>query len=493
VATQSIGDSPLSASVTPKRGGTLHVGAVTEIGTLDPQQAALMAERRIYCNVYETLIGVDEQLQLTPRLATGWRWVDDRTLVLQLQEGVTFQDGTAFDAEAVEYNVARYQAPESLRRAEMVSIDRAEALGRHEVALHLCHPDCTVPAQLTEEVGTMLSPAAIEAGTDVGSSPVGAGTGPFEFVEWSRGDRLTLRSRRGYWRGGEDGDPLPYLGEIVFRVAPDFKTMTEWLLGGDIDFATEFLHRDVPRVQADPALAYRTRAGSNFFGVVFNVAAPPFSDPARRIAVAMSLDRAASVQNVFSGLGVVANGPLSPGSWAHDPTLRVFDRPDLEGAAEMTDGFEFTLKCYDTEDAWTSATTIQQRMAKIGITVAIEQCEGRKLNEELSENRFEAALSGFAGGVDPDSLLYPVFHTKGSTNYGRYSNAQVDQLLDRARMIPEQSKRKRLYAHAQRIIVSEAPWAFVKHLLADEVSSARVHNCPLMPDKVTHFAAVWKD
>jgi len=94
--------------------------------------------------------------------------------------------------------------------------------------------------------------------------------------------------------------------------------------------------------------------------------------------------------------------------------------------------------------------------------------------------------------IDPDGNTYGWFHTGGGFNDGQYSNAQVDTLLEQARVETDQNKRKSLYDQAQKILVEDVAYVFIEHGPAQEITSAKVHNFPLIADSIDRFAEVWK-
>src|SRR5215469_5790307 len=184
------GTTSTSSNGTPKMGGTLRVAQETEINTLDPNTSGLLVEREIYYNMYDSLLGIDAKLNFVPDLATSWKYTDPQTLVLTLREGVKFQDGTDFNADAVQFNLQRYMTstdPAAARKSDLASVQSVEVTDPNTVTLHLKKPDATLLAALVDRAGMMLSPTAIKTlGPKLATSPTGAGTGPFEFVEWQR-------------------------------------------------------------------------------------------------------------------------------------------------------------------------------------------------------------------------------------------------------------------------------------------------------------------
>src|SRR5262249_17534594 len=179
----------------PKTGGTLKVAQETEIVTLDPNTSGLVVEREIYYNMYDSLLGIDAKLNFVPELATSWKFTDDKTLVLTLRKDVKFQDGTPFDADAVKFNLDRYATstdPAAARKSDLASVQSVEVQDPSTAVLHLKRADATLLAAMVDRAGMMLSPTAVkQLGTKVAQTPTGAGSGPFEFVEWKRDDHLT--------------------------------------------------------------------------------------------------------------------------------------------------------------------------------------------------------------------------------------------------------------------------------------------------------------
>jgi peptide/nickel transport system substrate-binding protein len=489
------GGTATTTSGTPKTGGTLKVAQETEINTLDPGASGLQVEREIYYNLYDSLLGVDPKLNFVPELATAWKYTDPMTLVFTLRQGVKFHDGTDFNADAVKFNIDRYMtASDSARKSDLASVQSVEVQSPYTAVFHLKRADGTLLATLVDRAGMMLSPSAVkQAGGQLGVNPVGAGSGPFEFVEWRRDDHLSLKRNANYWRKDKAGRQLPYLDGLTYRPMTDLNAILAALKTGDVDQARTISFKDVDAVKADSTLAYREIPGLNYFGFELNHSVPPFNDPAKAKAVALAIDRAQILKNVVFNIGVVAHGPISPTSWAFDPTEKIYDKPDVARAKTTATGFSFTLKTATTQDAVQTGQLIQAQLAKAGITVNLLPEDFGKLTLETRvQHQFEAALSGWSGRIDPDGNLYAQFHTGGSFNDGLYSSKQVDDLLEQARATTDQGKRKQLYAQAQEILVGDAAYVFTYHANVQQISSQKEQNFVVFPDGMNRFAEVWK-
>src|SRR2546428_9684530 len=185
----------------PKKGGTLRVGFYIEAATMDPHLSGSKIDRQIYHNIYEPLVTLDVKLGIRPGLAESWQQPDPRTLVFKLRRGVKFHDGTDFTAEAAKFNFVRMKTEtKSVRKGEVASIDSVDVVDSHTIKINLKRPDAALLATLTDRAGMMVSPKVVqERGGELQRNAKGAGTGPFEFVEWVKDAHLVIKRNDGYW------------------------------------------------------------------------------------------------------------------------------------------------------------------------------------------------------------------------------------------------------------------------------------------------------
>jgi len=491
-ACASGGGGTTSGAGTPKAGGTLKIALESELRTLDPLKSSQRVERQVYYNMYDSLVTIDASLKIKPGLATSWQYSDPTTLQFTLRQGVKFHDGTDFNADAVKFNIDRIlNAAASPRKSELASVTSVEVKDPSTVIFHLKKPDAALLAQLVDRAGMILSPAAIaKGGADFALKPIGAGTGPFAFVEWKRDDHLTLKKNPSYWVSGR-----PYLDELIYRPITDSSSALAALRTGDIDVAgtNAIADKDVASIKSDSSLIYKDAAGLSFGGFEVNSGGSSvFTDKAKREAVALALDRAQIVKNVFFDVHVLSRGPIPPTSWAYDSSEQIYAKPDLAKAKSMASGFSFGLKTPNTPGSIQEATLIKDQLSKADITVNIQVEEFGQVLNDAEAHKFDAALVGWSGRIDPDGNMFGWFHTGGGFNDGQYSNSQVDTLLEQARTETDQSKRKSLYDQAQQMLVQDVAYVFIEHGPAQEITSAKVHNFPLIADSIDRFAEVWK-
>jgi peptide/nickel transport system substrate-binding protein len=219
---------------TPQKGGTATIALESELRTLDPLDSSLLVEREVYYNVYDSLFTIDPSLKIKPGLVKSWDVSDPQNYKFTLQDGVKYQDGTPFNGASVKANIERYKtAANSRRKSDLASVKSVEVTDDTHVIFHLAKPDATLLATLVDRAGMMLSMDAVaKGGQNFSLAPAGAGSGPFEFVEWKRNDHLTLKRNASYWKSGQ-----PYLDGLTYRAIPDVNAILSALKTGDIDIA----------------------------------------------------------------------------------------------------------------------------------------------------------------------------------------------------------------------------------------------------------------
>jgi peptide/nickel transport system substrate-binding protein len=476
-------------SNTPKVGGTATIALENELRTLDPLDSSLLVEREMYYNVYDSLFTIDPTLKISAGLVKTWDVTDPQNLKFTLQSGVKYQDGTAFNGKSVKDNIERYKtASNSKRKSDLKSVTSVEVVDDTHVIFHLSKPDATLLAQLVDRAGMMLSMDAVKkGGQDFSLAPVGAGSGPFQFVEWKRNDHLTLKKNTTYWKPG-----LPYLDGVTYKAIPDVNAIVSALRTGDIDIARRIAEKDIGSFKSDSNYIYKDVPALGFNGFELNTSAPPFNDPAKRKAVALATDRYQILKNVFFNVGVVGYGPIPPSSWAFDPSEKIYDKADPTAAKAAATGFSFTLKATSDPVQQQFATLLQSQLAAAGITMQIQTQEFAAYQQECQQHKFQACAVGWSGRIDPDGNMYAWWHTGGDFNDSVYSNAQVDAWLEDARVNPDVTKRKLDYANAQKQIVADAPYVFTFFGVSAQISNTKIHNLTLYPDLMIRMADVWK-
>lgn len=501
--------APTSARTPP---GVLIVGQIAEPQSLDPQQATAANDFRITTNVLEGLVRYRSgTLELEPALATGWEISDDGlTYRFELREGVTFHDGTPFDARSVKFTFDRmldedhpfHDTGTFPLDFQFSQVEETLVIDPGTVEFTLSEPYAPFLANLALPVGAIVSPAAVEAaGEEFGRRPVG--TGPFRFEEWTANQRVVLSANPDYWGGA------PALRTVVFRPVSDPTTRVAEMLSGGIDVMVETPPDNVVLFRDNPDFTLHEAVGPHEWFLILNTREGPFSDRRVRQAVNLAVDKRTLVEDVLQGTATIAAGPIPPAfewaaapdvePWPHDPerARALLQEAGAEGAALrflVTEGGSGML------DPVPMATAIQADLRAVGLNVTIETYEWNaylaRVNAGL-EGRGDMAQMAWMTN-DPDTLPSLTLHSnalpeEGGFNSGYYSNPELDALLDRARAVTDEGERGALYREVQALVHEEAPWLFAAHWRQNAVTAESVSGFVLQPDFTLQLRSVEKN
>lgn len=432
--------------------GTLTIALRQDPDVLDPTLGSAYVSRIVYASMCDKLIDIDAQLGFVPQLATAWVYEDPTHLVLTLRGGVRFQDGEPFDAAAVQYKITRDQTMKgSMRVGEVNAIASSEIVDSLHIRLVLKAPSTPLLSMLADRAGIMVSPKAAEAaGTNFGAHPVCAG--PYAFESRVAQDSIVLRRDPDYWNAA-----AYHFDHVVFRPMPNAAVRLANLQAGSVDLVEQILPSDAPAVRQDGRLALLAGDGLAYTGINLNLANGPAAataigqDVRVRMAFEASLDRAAINQVVYEGLfnpTLQANPPTSP-FYLTDlaPVGRDLDHAKaLLREAGVALPIAVTLTVPNEPDQVQVAEVIQSMAADAGFAVTLRRMEFASALQAGYAGDFQAFLIGWSGRVDPDGNTWQLLHSGGAFNYGHWSNADADALLDQARTATGQAERRALYA-----------------------------------------------
>jgi peptide/nickel transport system substrate-binding protein len=480
----------------PKRGGTLRVTTSGDWRTLDPPVYASIPDRQVLYSIYNPLVAMDENLTIVPELARSWQVSPDGlTWTFSLAKGVKFHDGTPFNAQAVKFNLDRLLDPNtaSRLRQEVLEIKEVQVVDDSTVKIIVAAPFTPLLAWLTDAVGMISSPTAIQKwGKEYGDHPVG--TGPFEFVEQVKGDHITLRKFKDYWEPG-----LPYLDEVVFRPIPDPSTKLAGLRSGALDVVDEIPSRDVAGLRQAGEFKLGTMEGTRWRVVHLNLTKPPLDNVAIRQALSLAVDRDAIVRAVYFGNAGPLYGPISPIYKAiYDPTVADFGyKRDLAKAKQklaeggQPNGFKITLEIAATPEVTRMAELIKAQWAEIGVNTEIATFDSNTVPERARAGTFESSLLSWTPRPDPDGTLRRNFYSTSPLNYSRYKSTKVDELLDLTRRLQPGAERTQAFRDFQRQVVQDAPWVFLVSENQALAMAKPVEGLPPIPDTLLRPKTVW--
>lgn len=451
-----------SESAGSNKNDTLVVVRQSDITSLDPHFFTDIPTASIMNNkIYESLVTQDQDMNIQPLLATEWKQLDDLTWEFTLREGVTFHDGTAFDAEAVIKTFQRVMDPElaSPQAKNFAMIKEVTAVDDHTVRFALNYPFAPLLSVLATTAASILNPKVIEQyGKDLPKHIVG--TGPFLLESRTPGDQFVLVKNGKYW------GTQPKVNKVVFKIVPEDTTRTAMVETGEAQIAEPLPVTELERVQASSTMSmYRSEAlGVDFIG--FNTQKKPFDDPRVRQAVSYALNKESFLSGVYNNIGKVSNVPTSPKVFGYAPDVKgypydVNKAKALLAEAGYATGFKTTI--------WTSelnkerinlAEVIQSQLKGVGIDLQIVVMENGAFFDAINKGQHEMVINHWGNATgDADYNQFNLFHTDSfgaSGNRFFYSNPAVDKLIEEGRKENDPAKRKEIYAKTQQMEIDDA-------------------------------------
>ncbi|EJL85103.1 ABC-type dipeptide transport system, periplasmic component [Herbaspirillum sp. CF444] len=460
---QLIATGLLTATSFAASAATINISLDDDPGKLDPTQSSMIAERMVYQSIFDKLVDLDENGKIVPMLAQRWTISDDqKTYTLYLQKGVKFQDGTPFNAKAVEFNLLRGQEKSSLRRNELKYIKQITVVDDTTVKLELSTPFAPFMSILTDRAGMMSSPDAVKKfGDDYVNNPVG--TGPFIYKGRLKGATITLEKNPHYWQAG-----LPKADGVTYKIMSDVNVAFNNLRSGQVDVTNRFPYKEITNIEAGAKYAVINKPSLGFRGFYLNTSKPPFDKKEVREAVDILIDRNAIAKVVYNGAVAASHSPFSKAQFSHGeadapPKVDVARAKALLKAAGKEAGFSFKLTLPTTPYESQVGQMIQGMLRPAGITVTLEKAELATQIESGKAGTYEAIFVGWSGRPDPDQNIYDFVVTNGSLNYSKYGTKEVDDLLQQARLEGSEAKRKAFYDQAMQILVKDVPYIYLNH------------------------------
>jgi peptide/nickel transport system substrate-binding protein len=437
----------------------LRIGLAEDPDIMDPTLARTFVGRIVFASLCDKLFDIDARLNIIPQLATGYEWADPKTLVIKLRAGVTFHDGEKMDAEAVKYSLERHLSMQgSFRRSEINSMESVEVVDPLTVRVVLKEPFAPFVAQLTDRAGMIVSPKAAQAaGANFGNRPICAG--PFRFVERIAQDRIVVEKFDAYWDAANI-----HLARITFQPIPDGTVRLANLQAGALDMIERVDSNDVAAIRRNSALKLTTVASLGYTGITINVgngpqANTPLGRDARlREAFDLAIDREALNQVVNNGLFTITAQAVPPASPFYVQSIAAPARNLERAKALLREAgaalpVPVTMTIPNSPINRQTGEVIQAMAREAGFDVKLSAMEFASSLQAAARGEFETYLIGWSGRTDPDGNLWPFAHSKGAQNDGRYADAEVDRLLDAARVENDVAKRRALYEAMDRIIL----------------------------------------
>ncbi len=457
----------------------LRLAPEAGLSGLDPQSGKAIIDIIVASQIYDTLAGQDSAGRRIPALATGWKSVDPTTWELTLRKGVTFHDGTPFDAAAVKFNIDRAVDPTRAGRSMLFQpyIEGAEVVDNYTVSIKTRGQIPYLPYILGYGFLGIVSPkAASGTGVDLARNPVG--TGPFKFTKWVEREYVEMVANDGYW-GGQ-----PKIAGITWKLIPSESARVLALQSGEVDAIANPLSELIPQLVNTGRFRLIKSEANAVVGIWLNPEVKALSDVRVRRAIHHAINQQAILENIIRGVARPAYQILGPsvfgmfaeaqipkgGFYPYDPNkskqlLAEAGWKDSDGDGLVHQGGQKLTVTVQTPDGRylkdrqiAEATTAYLRA--VGIDANLRVVEFPTHSTAVTQHRVEIfVLSwGFPTGY-PEPGFYSVFHSSkdgGPAVWAQWKNSEADAMMDQALVEPSASLRQELYRRVMRLAMDQA-------------------------------------
>lgn len=498
------GDAAQGEAADSEYKDTLVFAMNTDVQSLDPQIQNDTTSEQVVKMLYNTLLKFEDDGTVVGDLAESWSVSEDKlTWTFNLKQGVKFHNGKELTSADVKATFDRALNAEAggLRTTEIIKMfTSVEAPDPYTVTITTDAPYGPMESLMCNmSLGIMDADYIEQYGLDLGTSAEGEnGTGPFKVVSWERDQEIVVERFDDYF-----GTPAK-LQTVVYTIIPEAASRVIALETGEVDVIDKPTDEDLARLEADtenftvlrkPTISQRLfRFGCND---------PIISNTKVRQAIVYAIDRQAIIDALFTGSGYPSTAPLAPVTFGYSNLGEI--EQDLELAKSLLaeagypDGFDTKIVTTERyQNGIELAEIISQQLAEIGINAEIEVWEWSALSASwngITADEFDQPIFIMGAGPsmrDADGGLRGLYTTSetglNDRNYGFYSNAEVDALIEQGMQETDQQKRVEIYKEAMEILYREDPvafWLFDMYGLA--ITSSKVEGVTLSPISTITF------
>jgi peptide/nickel transport system substrate-binding protein len=446
--------------------------------TLDPNVSGQAISGMIDRNIVDTLVWINAKGQPTPDLATKWSIDATKTVyTFTLRQGVKFQDGTPFNANAVVFNLNRIENPATKSQSaisELGPFKSVKALSAYKVQIALKQPFAPLLTYLgTPNLG-ILSPTAVQKNSQaMATMPVG--TGPFEVAKWVPQQEVVLKKNPNYnWAPPALNHSGPAtLNSITFKFVQNAQNRVSALQTGEAQAIDTVPPTSFDALKQDANVTtYDTPYPGTPRYLAFNTSKWPTNDVKVRQALEYAVDRQGVIKAADSGVYSVAWGPLQAGTIGYNPSFQGMYAYNVNKAASILqqDGWSkvngkwtkagktlsVSIYAISGVEDWTDiATAVQAYLQQFGVDAKVVALAEPAWYAAIMRGSSDNMTATYFMGTDPD-ILRSLFTPGAFGNWSLYSNPTVTQELNQASQTPVMADRLKIYNKVQQTIMNEA-------------------------------------
>jgi peptide/nickel transport system substrate-binding protein len=442
---------------------------------------------------------------IVPYAAESWETPDPKTMIFKIRKGIIFHDGSTLDAKVVKWNIERMKThPKSAAKTDFAVIDKVDATDDYTIKLSLKSAPGGLLGRLSDmgsgRRASLISQASAEKMGDDHTARNPVGSGPFTFVEWKTGDSMTVKKFDKYWEKGADGQPLPYLDSIVYRVIIDPTVKILELRAGSLDLIDEIQAKDLPATKNDPNLELVEYDWSQVIQYIFfNMNKEPWGKNLKlRQAALYAIDH----KSIASTVGLTAGRPAyyfwDSSVMGYDESLPKYDyQPEKAKQLLAEAGFAggiSAMATYFTQGAIPRTAEVTKQMwDTVGIKTTLEVLERTAAVAKFQTGGYEIGLSQRTSSVvDPDDDAYRVT-TGGVFNFPQWSSKAMDDCMKEGASLLDEAKRAEVYKRCIKIIYDEAAYGQSWMMPRNVVASKKLKGWEVMRFLEAKLGRAWLD
>ncbi len=453
---------------------TFNIAIGVDPDTLDPAQQTTTTIQNIVDYELQGLVAFDEKGKIQPLLAKSWKVAEDgKSITFNLRHGVTFQDGTPFNAKAVKYSLDRLisgKVKVPIGGAYQV-MKQIVPVNKYTVRIDMKRPDPDLLPNLALTMAAIISPTSA---TKHGNKPTNivhpVGTGPYKFVNFHNGESVTVTRYSGYW-----GDK-PYYKNVVFNIVPEANSREAGLRSGQYDLIMNPPVSDLKALDSGGDITVSKLPDDRSVFLAFNVTHKPFDNKKVRQAFNYAVDKKALIKNTLFDAVTPMNSPFANsitehckvGNYDYDPAkAKKLLKEAGVGKISLTLGTPSGRYLQDKQ----TSEAVAGYLRKVGVDVKVKTSDWPTyLNAIEGPNSktgpYPLHLLGWApgaldGAVQMQMFLKSDWPTNGGLNTSYYSNPKVEALFAKASKNLDESSRNAQYCQIQKIVWDDAPWVYL--------------------------------
>jgi peptide/nickel transport system substrate-binding protein len=460
------GFAATNTAMAAKDTDTMSVAAYNKFATLDPFQTSARQMIQVAYLMWDPLVLREPNSgKIIPHVATSWKKIDERTWEFKIRNDVTFHNGNKLTAEAVRFSVmdrVLNSKPKSPRISNFKWVKDVEVIDDTTFRIHSKDPYPLVLEQLNTLF--LMDPKSTKENTfeHVQGNPIGSG--PYKFVSWAKGSKVTMVRNENYWMKG-----VPAIKNVVIKIVPEVSTRLAELFSGGVDLSLNLLNDQVPSFKVQPNYEVLNfsilRIDFWQFDSMGRASDTPLKDVRVRRAIAHAIDRKKIVTKLVQQEGYEVNGSTSPYHYGHDASIKGYEYDPKKAKALLVeagykDGMKINLWQYASHQKLFNQAAMQM-LSKVGITLNLKDYIGN--SQQMGKLRRKGKLTGISNlnwgsynVFDSDMILHPFFDLGSQNNYA--GDKELSGWLNNARSSTDPALRKDLYKKAQQRIHNQAYW-----------------------------------